>query len=368
MSKLFSEVKLGPYSFAHRIVMAPLTRMRSGAGDVPGDLMVEHYSQRASNGGLIIAEATPISLWAAGYLGAPGIFTDEQVAGWKRVVEAVHTKGSRIFLQLFHAGRQSHQDLLPGNGEPIAPSAVVSGGFAYTAEGWKASTVPRALELNEIPGIVEEFRRAAERAKDAGFDGVELHGANGYIIDQFLQDGSNQRTDAYGGSVENRARFLLEVTEAVVSVWGGDRVAVRIGPSGTWGGMSDSNPNATFGYVAEQLNRFGLAYLHIIEPRIKGSELVSEGLAPVASQHLRTIFKGPIIAAGGFTPESANAIIEAGDADFVAFGRHFVSNPDLPERVRLGKPLARYDRDTFYGGDARGYIDYPAFDEETVPA
>ncbi|WP_438391150.1 alkene reductase [Caballeronia sp. DA-9] len=368
MSQLFTSTNIGPYTLSHRIVMAPLTRMRSGPGDVPGDLMREYYAQRATQGGLIVAEATPISPGAIGYLGAPGIYTDEQVAGWTKVVDAVHAKGSRIFLQLFHAGRQSHIDLTPNGEAPIAPSALPSDGFAYTAEGWKATSMPRALETHEIAGIVEEFRRAAERALNAGFDGVEIHGANGYLPDQFLQDGSNKRTDEYGGSIENRARFLLEITQAAVSVWGGERVAVRLGPSGTWGGMSDSDPNATFGYAADQLNRFGLAYLHLIEPRIKGSELVSEGLAPVASRHLRKIFKGPIIAAGGFTPESAEHILGEGSADLVAFGRHFISNPDLPERVRKGLPLNAYDRDTFYGGDARGYTDYASADEAAVAA
>ncbi|MFM0204056.1 alkene reductase [Paraburkholderia fungorum] len=367
MSKLFLEARLGAYSLSHRVVMAPLTRMRAGENDVPGDLMVEYYAQRASKGGLIVAEATPVSPWAVGYFGAPGIFTNEQVAGWKRVVDAVHAKGARIFLQVFHAGRQSHTDLLPGNGEPLAPSAIESGSFSHTREGWKPSSAPRALNTEEIAGVVEEFRLGAEFAKAAGFDGVEIHAANGYLIDQFLQTGSNQRTDSYGGSAANRARFLLEVTQAVVSVWGGDRVGVRVGPSGKFGGMSDSNPAETFGYVAEQLNRFNLAYLHIIEPRVEGSETVSES-PPVAAQQLRAVFKGPIIAAGGFTPESANAVIEAGVADLVAFGRHFVSNPDLPERVRLGKPLAHYDRDTFYAGVERGYTDYPAFDQQVEAA
>jgi N-ethylmaleimide reductase len=367
MSRLFSATQIGPYTISHRVVMAPLTRMRTDAGDVPGDLMVEYYAQRASEGGLIVAEATPVSPYAVGYLGAPGIYTDAQVAGWKRVTDAVHAKGSRIFLQLFHAGRQSHVELTPDGRAPMAPSELASDGFAYTAEGWKPASMPRAMTLEEIASVTEEFRLAAARAMDAGFDGVELHGANGYLFDQFLQDGSNKRTDDYGGPVANRARFLIEATEALVSVWGGNRVAVRLGPSGTWGAMSDSDPRATFGYTVEQLNRFGLAYLHLIEPRIKGSELVSEDLGPVASQHLRTIFKGPIIAAGGFTPKSAEAILEEGDADLVAFGRDFISNPDLPKRVRAGLPLNAYHRDTFYGGDARGYTDYQ-FAEETAAA
>jgi N-ethylmaleimide reductase len=220
--------------------------------------------------------------------------------------------------------------------------------------------------IAEIPGVVEEYRKAAERAKAAGFDGVELHAANGYLPDQFLQDGSNKRTDAYGGPVENRSRFLLEVAEALVSVWGGNRVAVRIAPGGTWNSMSDSNPTALFDYVAEQLNRFGLAYLHIIEPRIKGNVLIAEGQAPVAAARLRKIFKGKIIAAGGFEPDSAEAVVEKGDADLVAFGRHFLANPDLPKRIKLGLPLNAYDRPTFYTFDFHGYTDYPFYRERAT--
>jgi N-ethylmaleimide reductase len=220
--------------------------------------------------------------------------------------------------------------------------------------------------IAEIPGVVEEYRKAAERAKAAGFDGVELHAANGYLPDQFLQDGSNKRTDAYGGPVENRSRFLLEVVEALVSVWGGNRVAVRIAPGGTWNSMSDSNPTALFDYVAEQLNRFGLAYLHIIEPRIKGNVLIAEGQAPVAAARLRKIFKGKIIAAGGFEPDSAEAVVEKGDADLVAFGRHFLANPDLPKRIKLGLPLNAYDRPTFYTFDFHGYTDYPFYRERAT--
>lgn len=348
---------------SHRVVMAPLTRLRSQQpGDIPTDLMAEYYSQRASEGGLLIAEATPISFAARGYLGAPGIYTDEQVTGWKKVTAAVHAKGGRIFLQLWHVGRQSHADLANG-AAPVTASVVPYEGVAYTAKGWVPVTPARALNIDEIPSIIEQYHQAAERAKAAGFDGVEIHGANGYLPDQFLQDGSNKRTDAYGGPVENRARFLLEVTAAAVSVWGGDRVGVRIGPSGRWAGMSDSNPEATFRYVAEQLNQFGLAYLHIIEPRIKGSEAIEEGLAPVASQHLRRIFHGKIIAAGGFEPADAKAIIAAGDADLVAFGRHFIANPDLPKRIQFGLQFNPYDRTTFYGGDHRGYTDYPFYKE-----
>ena len=361
MTKLFTPAKLGPYTLSHRIAMAPLTRMRSDPGNLPSALMVEYYSQRASAGGLIISEATPVSLRGYGYAGAPGIYDDSQIAGWKRVTDAVHAKGGRIMLQLWHVGRQSHVDLQPDGTAPVAPSAIRAEGYAYTAQGEAEFSMPRALALHEIPPIIEEFRAGAERAQRAGFDGVEIHGANGYLPDQFLQDGSNQRTDEYGGRIANRARFMLEATDAAIDVWGADRVGVRLGPSGTYGSMSDSDPAATFGYVTEQLDRRGIGYLHVIEPRIKGTELVAEGQAAVAARDLRPKFSRTLIAAGGFTQDSAEAILAAGDADFVAFGRHFIANPDLPERFRRGLPLNRYDRSTFYGGDAHGYTDYPAY-------
>lgn len=368
MSKLFSPVNLGPYRLNHRVVLAPLTRMRTGAGDVPGDLMVEYYSQRASDGGLLIAEATAVSPRGIAYAGAPGIYTDAQQAGWTRVTDAVHARGARIFLQLWHGGRQAHPDNMAGI-LPVAPSpirasemAVVRGVDGNLME--VAQVVPRALELEEIPGVIAEYRHAAQRAKGAGFDGVELHAANGYLPDQFLQDGSNHRSDAYGGPVERRARFLLEVVEAMVSVWRGNRTAVRLSPSGKFGTMSDSDPTRTFSYVAEQLNSYNLAYLHVIEPRIRGYEDLEDGAPAVAAKSLRDIFNGPIVAAGGFNAVSAEQILNVGDADLVAFGRLFISNPDLPERIRNGAPLSAYDRSSFYGGDHRGYTDY-AFYEET---
>ena len=363
MSRLFAPAVVGPYSLSHRVVMAPLTRMRSDPGDIPGDLMVKYYSQRASEGGLIVSEATPVSIRGYGYAGAPGIYSDDQIEGWHRVTDAVHAKGGRIVLQLWHVGRQSHVDLQPNGEAPVAPSAIAAKGHAYTRHGEAEFSAPRALELQEIPAVVEEFRSGAERALRAGFDGVEIHGANGYLPDQFLQDGSNIRADAYGGPIENRARFLLEVADAAISVWGADRVGVRLAPSGTYGSMSDSNPPVTFGYVAEALDRRRIAYLHVIEPRIHGIELIAEGQAPVAARHLRPRFSGTLIAAGGFTRRSAEEILEAGDADLVAFGRYFISNPDLPERFRRDLPLERYDRTTFYGGDARGYTDYPRWSQ-----
>jgi N-ethylmaleimide reductase len=368
--KLFTPVKLGSLNLKHRVVMAPLTRSRSEQpGGIPGDLMVRYYSDRASDGGLIIGEATNISLTARGWFGAPGLYTDQQVEGWKRVVRAIHAKNGFIFAQLWHTGRSSHSDNQDGN-TPVSasvdssywedPNHVVS-----APSGWVQPSPHRALNISEIRGIVEDYRRAATRAKAAGFDGVELHAGNGYLLDQFLQDGSNRRPDTYGGSIENRSRFLLEVVETVTSVWGGDRVAVRIAPAGTWNHMRDSNPAALFTYVAAQLNRFGLAYLHVIEPRVKGNVTIDKGQGPIAAEQLRKVFQGKIIAAGGFEPDTAETTIETGVADAVAFGRHFVANPDLPLRIREGFALTPYDRNTFYTFDSVGYNDYPFVNELT---
>jgi N-ethylmaleimide reductase len=362
MNQLFTPISVGPFELKHRVVLAPLTRMRTEAGNVPGDLMVEYYSQRASNGGLLITDATAVSPLGIAYVDAPGIYTQAQVDGWKRVTRAVHAKGARIFLQLWHAGRQAHPANTNGQ-TPIAPSAIRAYEHAAIRDEQGnivevEQLVPRALDTHEIADVVEQFRQGAARAKEAGFDGVELHAANGYLIDQFLLDGSNQRTDAYGGSIENRARFLFEVVEAVVSVWGAGRVAARLSPSGVYGTMSDSDPHATFGYVASRLNNYDLAYLHVIEPRIRGNEDTEASESAVSSKDLGRLFTGTIVAAGGFNAESAEQILHTGDADLVAFGRMFVSNPDLPERLRTGAPLNAYDRSTFYGGDGRGYIDY----------
>jgi N-ethylmaleimide reductase len=325
-------------------------------------MMVKYYAQRASKGGLLISESTHPSYDSRGYHGAPGIYKDVHVDAWRRVTEAVHAKGGRIVMQIGHDGRQSHADLSDG-APPIAPSVVPFEGQALTKNGWVPVSPHRAVDIREIPALVESFRTAAQRAKDAGFDGVEIHNANGYLLDTFLQDGTNKRTDAYGGSVQNRARFSLEVADAVLSVWGAGRVGIRVSPSGQWGSISDSDPEATFGYFAGQLNQLPLAYLHVIEPRVKGVETIAEGQAPVASVFLRQIYKGTIIAAGGFTGETAEAILQRGDADLVAFGRFFTSNPDLPERFRRQLPLTAYQRDAFWGGDARGYIDFPAYSE-----
>jgi N-ethylmaleimide reductase len=371
--KLFTPLRLGAMQLKHRVVMAPLTRSRSvQPNSIPGDLMAEYYTQRASDGGLIIGEATNISVTSRGWLGAPGLYTDQQVEGWKKIVNAVHARGGHMFAQLWHTGRSSHVEMTGGE-TPV--SASVNPAYWNDASklvsapsGWVQPSPHRALAASEIPGIVEGYRKAALRAKAAGFNGVELHAANGYLIDQFLQDGSNKRTDEYGGSIENRSRLLFEVLSAMISVWGGDKVAVRIGPGGTWNGMSDSNPQILFSYVAEHLNEFGLAYLHVIEPRVKGNVVIQEGQAPVASQQLRKIFKGKILAAGGFEPDTAEAIVEKGDADAVTFGRHYVSNPDLPRRIREDLPLTPYDRNTFYTFDARGYTDYPFYAESTAGA
>jgi len=346
---LLSPLQMGPYTLPNRIVMAPLTRNRAGAGNVPVEMNAIYYAQRAS-AGLIVSEATQVSPQGQGYPSTPGIHSPEQVAGWKLVTNAVHEKNGRIFLQLWHVGRISERSLQPNGALPVAPSAIA-------AEGYET---PRALELEEIPGIVEDYRRGAENALAAGFDGVEIHSANGYLLDQFLRDGSNHRTDTYGGAIENRARLLLEVTEAVVNVWGADRVGVRLSPSGTFNSMVDSNPQALFTYVASALNRFNLVYLHLVEPR--ADENPDPALAELTAHYFRSFFKGLIISAGGYDPALGNAAIAQGDADLVAYGRLFISNPDLPARIALNTPLNPYDRSSFYGGTEQGYIDYPALE------
>jgi N-ethylmaleimide reductase len=339
-----------------------MTRLRTiQPGDIPSPMMADFYGQRASEGGLEIIEGVSISVPARSYLGAASFYHDGQIDGWKAIAAAVHAKGGRVFMQLIHGGRQSHVDMTDGVA-PLAPSVVPFEGVALTADGWVPVSPHRALAIEEIPDIVEEFRIAAQRALEIGFDGVELHGANGYLVDQFIQDGTNKRTDAYGGTVEKRARFLRESVEALISVWGADRVGVRISPSGEWGGISDSNPEATFSHVAKVLDAYKIAYLHVIEPRIKGDSTLHEDHAPVASKYLRAHFSGPIIAAGGFDRAGAIAIVESGDADLVAFGRHFTSNPDLPYRLKHNLPLAPYIRDAFWGGDEHGYTDFPALE------
>lgn len=368
MNTLFTPITAGKLRLQHRVVMAPATRMRSETGGIPGELMVEYYRQRASKGGLLIAEATAISPYANAYADAPGIFTHEQQAGWKRVVDAVHGRGGQIVLQLWHPGRQSLPELSDGH-QPVAPSALTARetyGVSKNSDGsyeGKLFPEPRELDEQEIASLIEEFRQAAMRAKAAGFDGVELHAANGYLPEQFLLDGSNRRQDEWGGSLPKRARFLLQTVTALTDVWGAGRVAVRISPSGIYGDMYDSDPAATFSYLVEKMNDAGLAYLHIIEPRIVGPDDRESGYyaEPVASRQLREFYHGIIIAAGGFTPGAGEAMLAAGDADLIAFGRLFTSNPDLPERIQQGYPLAQYQRETFFGGDARGYTDFPAY-------
>jgi N-ethylmaleimide reductase len=361
MNSLFTPLQVGAYSLKHRVVLAPMTRLRTiQPGDIPSPMMADFYGQRASEGGLQIIEGTSISITARSYLGAASFYHDGQMAGWKTVADAIHAKGGRAFMQLIHGGRQSHVEMT-GGADPVAPSVVPFEGVALTKDGFVPASPHRALAIEEIPGVIEEFRVAAQRAKDAGFDGVELHGANGYLVDQFIQDGSNRRTDAYGGPVENRARFLREAVEALISVWGADRVGVRISPSGEWGDVSDSDPEATFTHVAKVLDSYKIAYLHVIEPRIKGDSTLHEGQGVVAANYLRPHFRGPIIAAGGFDGDSAEAIVNAGDADLVAFGRHFSSNPDLPYRLQHKLPLTPYVRDAFWGGDESNYSDFPEY-------
>jgi N-ethylmaleimide reductase len=358
-SDLFQPVKLGPYTLANRIVMAPLTRSRANKDDAPYELNVKYYGQRAT-AGLIISEATQISRQGKGYAYTPGIHSEAQVAGWKKVTDAVHAKGGRIFLQLWHVGRISHPDLQENGALPVAPSAVKPEGKAFTEAGFVPFVTPRALELGEIPGIIGQYRVASENAKRAGFDGVEVHGANGYLLDQFLLDGTNKRTDAYGGSIENRARLLLEVTEAVVKVWGGDRVGVRLSPISPANDIADSNPEPVFSYVVEQLNRFGLAYLHLVEGTPGSSRAVS---GAVDLQKLRSLFKGLYVANNLIDRETALELRRTNGADLVAFGRPFISNPDLVQRLHLDAPLTPANYETFYGGGSKGYTDYPFLTE-----
>ena len=353
---LFTPVKLGTYELPNRIVMAPMTRLRAD-GSVPWSLNATYYAQRAT-AGLIVTECTMVSPLSLGYLNCPGIYSSEQVEGWRLVTEAVHQAGGKVFLQLWHSGRISHPSLL--NGEvPVAPSAIAAVGELHTPIGKVPMEPPRTLETDEIPGIVEQFRQGAKNAQIAGFDGVELHGAFGYLIDQFLQDCSNQRTDAYGGSIENRARFLLEVVGAVVEVWGGERVGIKLSPSNTVYGMGDSDPEATFGYVIKALNPFGLAYIHLMEPN--EIDLQKPVLNPVTSR-FRPLYQGTIITNGGYDRAKGDAALMQGDADLVSFGKLFIANPDLPSRMEHNAPLNEPDPKTFYGqgkeGAEKGYTDY----------
>jgi N-ethylmaleimide reductase len=359
-TNLLSPIQLGPNNLPNRMAMAPLTRCRAGAGNVPTALNAEYYAQRAT-AGLIISEASPIAPQGIGYPNTPCIFNNAQVAGWKQVTEAVHAKGGHMFLQLWHVGRVSHSLFQPGGALPVSSSAVQIPGEVFTPEGMKPYETPRALELDEIPGIIESYRSAAQNAMDAGFDGVEVHSANGYLLDQFLRDGVNRRSDAYGGSLQNRARLLLEVVAAVCTVWNSDRVGVRLSPLQPANGMSDSNPEATFSYAVEQLNQFNLAYLHVAE---MGKDQPGAAGPAFDLKKLRKLWKGTYMVNCGYTRDSGNAALAAGDADMVAYGVPFIANPDLVARFASNAPLNEADRSTFYGGDARGYTDYPFLKSE----
>ncbi len=348
MPSLFDPVKIGAIELNSRIVMAPLTRCRAEEGRIPGDLMLEYYSQRAS-AGLIISEATAVTPMGVGYPDTPGIWNQAQVGGWRRITDAVHAKGGKIVLQLWHVGRVSDPMYLEG-ALPVAPSAIAPAGHVSLVRPERPYTTPRALEAEEIPGIVEVFRQGAENAQAAGFDGVEIHAANGYLIDQFLQDSSNKRTDTYGGSVENRARLLLEITDAVLSVWDAGRVGVHLSPRGDAHDMGDSDPAAVFGHVARALSTREIAFICAREAEAKDS------LVPT----MKALFSGAFIANERFTGESANAWIEDGRVDAVAFGVPFIANPDLPQRLRQRAELNTPDSSTFYGSGAEGYTTYPA--------
>jgi 2,4-dienoyl-CoA reductase-like NADH-dependent reductase (Old Yellow Enzyme family) len=348
MSTLFDPIRIGDLTLRNRIIMAPLTRSRAGAGRLPNALMAQYYGQRAS-AGLILSEATAVTPQGVGYADTPGIWSDEQVEGWKQVTSAVHAKGGLIFLQLWHVGRVSDPFFLNGD-LPVAPSAVAPKGHVSLLRPQREYVTPRALDLAEIPGIVAAYRKGAENAKLAGFDGVEVHGANGYLLDQFLQDGTNKRTDAYGGPIENRARLMLEVTDACIDVWGASRVGVHLAPRGDSHDMSDSDPLATFGYLARELGKRGIAFICARE---------SVGDNRIGPQ-LKKAFGGVYIANEKMTKEVAEQVIRAGEADAVAFGKWFIANPDLPRRLELNAPLNEARTDTFYSPTADGYIDYPA--------
>ena len=343
---------LGPYVLTNRVVMAAMTRRRAGAGGVPTPLMATYYAQRAS-AGLIVTEATSVAPEGCGAVHSPGIHTDEQTDAWRLVTGAVHARGGRIFLQLWHAGRVSHPAFQPDGGPPWAPSPVPLSGEIVTPAGPRPFVMPRALDAPGIAATVQRFGDAARRARTARFDGVEIHAAQGYLIDQFLRDGTNRRTDPYGGSAERRTRFLLEVVRAVADAWAPERVGVQLSPTSPLNEMSDSDPVATFVHAAGALGRLGLAYLHVFEP------VDPPPGEPPVTPHLRSRFPGPFIANGGYTQAGAEAAIASGAADLVSFGRPFIANPDLPARFAAGTSLAAPDRTTFYDGDARGYTDYP---------
>lgn len=350
IDKFLEPFQLGPTRLKNRMVMAPMTRNRADERDSPHAMNAQYYAQRAG-AGLIITEGSQVSPQGKGYPRTPGIYSDEQVAGWRRITDAVHAKGGKIFLQLWHVGRISHSSFQPQGALPVAPSAIKPNGTLFTETGPQPFVTPRALDAEEIPGIVAQFREGARNAKEAGFDGVEIHGANGYLIDQFLRDGANRRTDAYGGSIENRLRFPLEVVDAVSEVWGSNRVGIRLSPVNPFNSMSDSDPQKTFGLAAETLSTRKLAYLHVVESGDSNFDWAA----------FRRRYKGTYIANGGYNAARAIASLESGHADLVSFAVLFLANPDLVERFRQSAPLNTPDRATFYGGDQRGYTDYPSF-------
>jgi len=355
MLKLLEKIKIGSLELKNRVIMAPLTRNRSKEDGVPSDLNVTYYSQRAS-AGLIIAEATSISKQGVGYVNAPGIYSLEQVRGWKRVTDEVHKKGGLIFLQIFHVGRISHPDFLGGK-SPVAPSNIKPTGQVFTPNGMKDYEMPKELELNEISTIINDFKIAAQNAKDAGFDGVEVHGANGYLINQFIDDISNKRTDSYGNSIKNRSKILFEVIDTVLEVWDRKKVGVRLSPSGLFNSVGDSNSKNTYTYIIEKLNNYDLAYLHLINPMMPIDEY-PEMVSDVAEFYGK-LYHGNKIINCGYTRATGNEAIEKGVTEMVAFGNLFIANPDLPIRFELNSELNSPNPDTFYGGGAEGYIDYP---------
>lgn len=362
-SKLFEPYKLGPITLSNRTVMAPLTRNRAVADMVPNPLAVDYYGQRAS-AGLLITEASQVSQQGQGYQDTPGIYSKEQIAGWRKVTDRVHERGGRIYIQLWHVGRISHTSLQPNGGAPVAPSAIQAKTKTFVGGAFTEVSAPRALELSELPGIVDAFRRGAANALAAGFDGVEIHGANGYLLDQFARDSSNKRTDAYGGSIENRARLMLEVAKAVAAEAGADRTGIRISPVTPANDVSDSNPQPLFDHIVDRLNAEKLIYIHVIEGATGGPR----DIAPFDYASLRKRFSGTYIANNGYDLALANKVLAADEADLIAFGKLFISNPDLVERLKTGAPLNAPDKATFYGGGEKGYIDYPTLVGALDPA
>src|ERR1700744_3488999 len=356
-TKLFDSYKLGPLTLPNRLVMAPLTRNRALAGLVPNPLAVEYYGQRAS-AGLLISEATQVSQQGQGYQDPPGIYSKEQIAGWRKVTDRVHARGGHIFLQLWHVGRISHTSLQPNGGAPVAPSAIRANGKTFVGGTFADVSEPRALELSEIPGIIDTFKKGAANALAAGFDGVEVHGANGYLLDQFAKDGTNKRTDAYGGSIENRAKLMLEVSRAVVAEVGAERTGIRISPVTPANDISDSNPQPLYDHIVDGLDALKLAYIHVVEGATGGPR----DIAPFDYASLRKRFKRAYIANNGYDFALAEKMLAAKAVDLVAFGKPFISNPDLVERLKRGAPLNEWDKATFYGGGAKGYTDYPTLD------